>query len=193
MEFCFFNVQIWGTVADWTIAIATTGSIILLFLTLRSQRKVQESQQELTRIEQFKHREIIKPIFSLHTSVYNDSSSNEEFQIIVKFAFLSKENSSYGVDFRDTQYEENTWRLSYQYIVDQYFAKNSEHSFYGTFNRMKKDQNDANYFATIKFKINFLDADFNLYSQIIDYTLLNGQNIAVAQLPKFIKKVHQGE
>ena len=64
----YFDPNIWGTVSDWIMILVTFVTAILLLLTLKSQKEVQQTQNELFRIESIRFRESIKPklVFSVH-------------------------------------------------------------------------------------------------------------------------------
>lgn len=61
----FFDVTIWGSVADWFTGCVTGLTAYLLWRTLKSQTKVQEAQNQLIRIEQLRHSREIQPRFTL--------------------------------------------------------------------------------------------------------------------------------
>lgn len=66
----YFEPEIWGTVSDWVMIIVTFATALLLLLTLKSQKEVQRTQNELFRIESIRFRESIKPKlkFSVHAN-----------------------------------------------------------------------------------------------------------------------------
>ena len=47
----YFEPEIWGTVSDWVMITVTFATAFLLLLTLKSQKEVQRTQNELFRIE----------------------------------------------------------------------------------------------------------------------------------------------
>ena len=49
-----FNVEIWGTVSDWAMVVITAATGLLLYLTLRAQLN-------LTKIERYKYKLLVKP------------------------------------------------------------------------------------------------------------------------------------
>lgn len=57
----FLPPEIWGTVSDWVMILVTSITALFLFRTLKSQREVQKTQNELFRIENIRFKESIKP------------------------------------------------------------------------------------------------------------------------------------
>ena len=67
MTFAFdfpFPADIWGTVADWVMIAVTFATAIALFLTLKSQREVQNTQNRIFDIERIRLREDYRPEFN---------------------------------------------------------------------------------------------------------------------------------
>ena len=61
----FFDVTIWGTVADWIMIVVTGLTAYFLWKTLQSQKDVQSDQTMLTKIEQERYAKEIRPSFTL--------------------------------------------------------------------------------------------------------------------------------
>jgi hypothetical protein len=56
-----FHADVWGTASEWLMILVTAGTAYLLWRTLKSQKEVQEAQNKLLEIEQFRVREACKP------------------------------------------------------------------------------------------------------------------------------------
>lgn len=54
--------ETWGTVSDWVMIGVALLTAILLYITLKSQKDVQQTQNELFRIENIRFKESIKPV-----------------------------------------------------------------------------------------------------------------------------------
>lgn len=72
----YFEAQVWGTVSDWVMIIVTFATALLLLLTLKSQKEVQRTQNELFRIESIRFKESIKP--KLNFSVHANQPKTED-------------------------------------------------------------------------------------------------------------------
>lgn len=57
--------NVWGTISDWMMILITIVTAVLLLLTLKSQKKVQDDQRLMFQLEQKKHRNSIKPAFDI--------------------------------------------------------------------------------------------------------------------------------
>jgi hypothetical protein len=57
-----FPAEIWGTVSDWCMVIVTSLTAYYLYNTLKSQKDVQNTQNELFKIESVRFKESIKPV-----------------------------------------------------------------------------------------------------------------------------------
>lgn len=66
-----FYAEVWGTVSDWVMIAVTAGTAVFLFLTLRSQIKVQKAQQKIMRIEYNKFLDYIKPELTIKINIFN--------------------------------------------------------------------------------------------------------------------------
>jgi hypothetical protein len=76
-----FDADIWGTVSDWVMIFVTFATAILLLLTLKSQKEVQQTQNELFRIESIRFRESIKPILKFSVHKYQPKTDNKDKRI----------------------------------------------------------------------------------------------------------------
>jgi len=82
-----FNADTWGSVSDWLITGFTLGSIIFLWRTLTSQKKVQQLQQSLSKIDTLRYLKEIKPDFLCETrngSIDGDFSSLYIYLVPIK-------------------------------------------------------------------------------------------------------------
>ena len=77
-----FSPDIWGTVSDWVMVGVTALTAILLLITLKSQREVQKTQNELFRIESIRFRESIKPILNYSASTGKMKPEEEDKKIL---------------------------------------------------------------------------------------------------------------
>src|SRR5690606_16627588 len=64
-----FSPEVWGTVSDWVMICVTILTAYFLYKTLKSQKEVQQTQNELFKIESIRFKESIKPVlnYSAHT------------------------------------------------------------------------------------------------------------------------------
>lgn len=74
--------EIWGTVSDWVMILVTFATAILLLLTLKSQKEVQRTQNELFRIESIRFRESIKPVLRFELSKHQSHSGDGKKKIV---------------------------------------------------------------------------------------------------------------
>jgi hypothetical protein len=77
-----FAAETWGTVSDWTMVLVTIVTAIFLLVTLISQKKVQQTQNELFRIESIRFRESIRPILKYSLSEFQAKSSDEKKRML---------------------------------------------------------------------------------------------------------------
>ena len=63
-----FNADVWGTVSDWVMVFVTTGTLLGLYFTLRSQVKVENIQLKLAKLEEDTYIRSIMPTFAIHES-----------------------------------------------------------------------------------------------------------------------------
>jgi len=79
-----FAVEIWGTVSDWVMVAVTMGTAYYLYKTLRSQQEVQQTQNELFKIESIRFKESIKPIlkYVASTNMMHPVEENKEILTI---------------------------------------------------------------------------------------------------------------
>jgi hypothetical protein len=59
----------WGTIADWAMIVVTAITAYFLYKTLKSQKDVQKTQNDLYRIESIRFRESIKPVLKYSGSM----------------------------------------------------------------------------------------------------------------------------
>ncbi|MDP4239652.1 MAG: hypothetical protein Q8904_09325 [Bacteroidota bacterium] len=77
-----FVPEIWGTVSDWVMIAVTFATALLLLLTLKSQKKVQQTQNELFRIEKIRFKESIKPMLKYSVSKDQAKSDNKNRKLL---------------------------------------------------------------------------------------------------------------
>ena len=77
-----FNPNIWGTVSDWTIILITAITAYFLYKTLKSQKDVQKTQNELYNIENARFIESIKPILKFSESKEKHTIIEDYYDII---------------------------------------------------------------------------------------------------------------
>jgi hypothetical protein len=56
-----FHADVWGSVSDWVMILVTAVTAYFLYNTLKSQKEVQQAQNELLTIEQIRLKEQFKP------------------------------------------------------------------------------------------------------------------------------------
>lgn len=78
-----FPVEIWGTISDWVMVSVTTITAYYLYQTLKSQKEVQQIQNELFKIESLRFRESIKPILKFSASTDKMIPGDEDKKILV--------------------------------------------------------------------------------------------------------------
>ncbi len=59
-----FNVEIFGTVADWTMILVTAITAYFLYETLKSQKDVQKDQEKINKLQTLEIRQKFKPIIN---------------------------------------------------------------------------------------------------------------------------------
>jgi len=79
-----FTPEVWGTVSDWLIILLTSIGAFLVYLTLKSQKEVQKSQNELFRIESTRFEESLKPIlkYVAHIDMFKPSDKQKHILTI---------------------------------------------------------------------------------------------------------------
>lgn len=77
-----FSAENWGTVSDWVMVCVTIITAIFLLITLISQKKVQQTQNELFRIESIRFRESIKPKFKYSASTGKMKPGDKDKQVL---------------------------------------------------------------------------------------------------------------
>jgi len=78
----YFEAQVWGTVSDWVMIAVTLATAVLLLLTLKSQKEVQRTQNELFRIESIRFKESIKPKLNFSVCAHQPKTDNKEKRIL---------------------------------------------------------------------------------------------------------------
>jgi hypothetical protein len=179
-----FSAEVWGSVSDWSMVAVTFYTLRYLRDTLKSQKEVQQLQQENTRIEQFKHRQSLLPTFSLETTTFKDNSVGEYLNIIIQFNFKANHNPAFKVTFGDSKYND-TWQMNVDLNKESTALKDSQVVIHAALET--KLINDM-FTDSISFALNYNDADRNNYNQIIDYTIINGNHFSTIGLPEFITK-----
>lgn len=89
----YFEPEVWGTVSDWVIIIVTVATAFLLLLTLKSQKEVQRTQNELFRIENIRFRESIKPKLNFSIHAHQAKTEDKEKRILT----LEVNNETTGI------------------------------------------------------------------------------------------------
>lgn len=70
---CSFSAEVWGTVSDWIMIIATVATLIYLRETLQSQKEVMKLQLKETRISNEIYRKENLPVFEINVKNLNTS------------------------------------------------------------------------------------------------------------------------
>jgi hypothetical protein len=75
-----FHADVWGTVSDWAAVTVYAITGYLIFRTLKSQQEVQQTQNELYKIERIRLNESIKPIlkYSGSTNLMKTEDDNKK-------------------------------------------------------------------------------------------------------------------
>ncbi|MEJ2905077.1 hypothetical protein WAE58_21710 [Pedobacter panaciterrae] len=176
-----FNAEVWGNVSDWAMIAVTLLTAVFLWFTLRSQTKVQDLQAKLTAIEQFKHRRLLFPRFTLEGET-NQSEIGEEIRIIVKFKFVANDNAAFGINLSFDH--DKHWELTWDPSQTLDFDKGKGRSFYGTFLPTKTEF--GFYMGFITFNLKFADEYNTQYNQSIVYHYVDGQHNSSYKFPKVI-------
>ncbi len=71
-----------GTVSDWLMVVVTAITAFFLYKTLKSQKEVQHTQNELFKIESIRFRESIKPLLKYSASVDKLKPGDESKKIL---------------------------------------------------------------------------------------------------------------
>lgn len=79
---CIILFTNWGSVSDWVMIAVTIVTAIFLYKTLKSQKEVQQVQNELFKIERTKFNESIKPILSYSVSTETMIPSDKSKKIL---------------------------------------------------------------------------------------------------------------
>lgn len=103
-----FNVEIYGTVADWTMIIVTAITAYFLYETLKSQKEVQENQKNINLLQTFDIRKKYKPNLQLtvrrtgirYTLIFNNSENSAYNINISSPNFFQIENGNPNILFK---------------------------------------------------------------------------------------------
>jgi|GEM_PF-5301439 len=155
-DFGPFQSDVWGTVSDWIIVLVTACTGLFIYLTLRSQTKVQSLQQELLKIEKFRYRKQFEPEFIITS--HSEWTSEPQKKLIVSLSIQLTKNTAYSI--RIVKKADKVFESYYKHI-DEIKVNNIE---FLAENKMVKDE-DAYYFYNIH--IYFKDANKETYVQNI--------------------------
>jgi hypothetical protein len=106
-----FQADVWGTVSDWMIFLATSCTGLFIYFTLRSQTKVQNLQQELLIIEKGRYRKQFEPEFIVEGN--NEWTSQNPINLITLSVRLIK-NTAYNI--RIVKKADGVFESYYRYI-----------------------------------------------------------------------------
>jgi hypothetical protein len=79
-----FTADIWGTVSDWVMISVTAITAFFLFKTLKSQKEVQQTQNEMFRIESIRFKESIKPVLKYAATITLNSGVEGKNKLTVE-------------------------------------------------------------------------------------------------------------
>ena len=91
---CIFPVELWGTVSDWAAVILTVLAAYFVYLTLKSQKDVQQKQTVLFKIESIRFEESIKPVLKYIANLDEFKPDDEKKQILTIKVTNVKENAA---------------------------------------------------------------------------------------------------
>lgn len=105
-----FNADVWGHVSDWAMVVIAFFTAVLLLRTLRSQKDVQKTQNELYRIESIRFKESIKPILKYIGSTDKMQPDDETKKILV--IEVTNETSSTALEISKivSEHKRRFWR-----------------------------------------------------------------------------------
>lgn len=181
-----FNADVWGTFSDWFMILVTATTAILLWLTFRSQKKSIEiqnetlrEQQKINRIEQYNHKERIKPKFILSGLSAKEYSGIKEGKYkngcFIKLQIQSNEALNVQYDIFNTNNNNvlfENWKPGKIQRMQAGIESSSKNIlFIASFN---KAEDSINMF--FNFILNFQDTDENCYEQNILFNLDYRQN-----------------
>ncbi|HEY8784409.1 MAG TPA: hypothetical protein VIM16_22480 [Mucilaginibacter sp.] len=94
ITFNSFPVEIWGTVSDWIMILVTGITGMIIWLTLKEQKKVSSEQQKVTYLQQLQFIVNIQPVFDFPLNK-NGTKDYTRIKLIKNFAYnLEIENKS---------------------------------------------------------------------------------------------------
>jgi len=172
------EAEVWGTVSDWIMLLVTAITAYYLYQTLKSQ-------QELTRIEHFRHREGLKPIFTLETTTVSENLSDTEKIFKLKFDIRCLENNAFNVDLSQTSYDPS-YTFHINFLKKFMIKKDLNRILNVTYTSPNKES--IFYIGRIKFVIIYSDADNNRYKQEMIFQMINTQHFKTVNLPEYIPK-----
>lgn len=82
INFVAFNADVWGTVSDWIIVIVTSSTAIYLVKTFKSQKTIEDLQQELNKYESIRITSEMQPLFSVQLTSHNNDTVEEEGEVL---------------------------------------------------------------------------------------------------------------
>lgn len=175
-NFYFTDTNIMGSVADWVMVLVTAGTGLLLWLTLRTQL-------EMSRIEKFRHRDSIKPVFSLDVETFGDNSRDEEEpHLMVKFSIKLTENNAFNIKCKPVYTK--PWIIIYKTHNKESMSRGDSFSLIGRLN-IERNDNESLYMGQLELNLNYQDAEGRLYTQDIMYHNFNGNHHRTIDLPKY--------
>lgn len=169
-----FKVEIWGTVSDWVLTVATIITLVFLYKTLKSQTVVQKSQGELLQIEIDRFVKDNKPSFKLEEFYFEHlkkraSIANLIFTFRKKgqldaldFAVFPDKNFQCEVTSDGPSIKEDSLISVYLYVNNDQLTINS---FYSHAFLIYKDRYQNSYRQVLNV---FRDSDGKLYPSVSD-------------------------
>jgi len=186
-----FQADVWGTVSDWIMIGVTTGTAIFLYLTLKSQQKVQKLQQSITDIESYRFRESIKPEFDIQVKSDIISSTGNSIKLKAYYTLKTKKHAAHNViisviDDNDQFKPENFENPVHFDNVEL----NNHLLLYGEFETECLYKNEkAIFFAGLKIFIDYSDIKGNKYEQRISYIITDENPIELVRIPVLKKQL----
>jgi hypothetical protein len=90
-----FDPTVWGTVSDWFTFIITAITAYYLYHTLKSQKEVQNTQNQLFEIENIRFKESVKPNLKYNESSKSYKIKDETFATTIE---ISNDANSEAID-----------------------------------------------------------------------------------------------
>lgn len=185
MILLYFNPDVWGTVSDWFMVIVTTITAYYLYNTFQSQKEVQETQNNLFKIENIRFRESIKPLFKYIKSLQNFAPDEQKFDVIA--IEITNENESIAnnisLDFEKTKTVERTIIPQDYTIAHTKYLKKGDKPIMMGFLILDKKTHLENF----KFEVNYHDVSGVKYSQTVFCLLVEKEFNIYPQLPIIIE------